>query len=75
MTIHVGPLTNQNQESSREVYTFKIVHNRIVNNELLKEMRIADVNNCLYCNQLWESPIHMHIECENITCARRELDL
>ena len=43
---------------------FKNIHNRVMTNKILHEMKLVDDPNCLYCGSE-ESLIYAFLECEN----------
>ena len=45
---------------------FKVVHNRVMTNTILHNMKLVDDPNCFYCGRE-ESLIHAFLECENVT--------
>ena len=44
---------------------YKLIHRRMVNNQLLQRMGILFNDKCLYCNDFIETFEHIYIQCEN----------
>ena len=53
------------RDTKLQGFQFKIIHRLITCREKLKEYRLADNTNCLYCRK-YDNPTHFFITCKNV---------